>query len=161
MFPVLHRELAPLIPDALLRIDFNVIRSRKSKSSGRANRSASETPGWVEINRTEDESVFAALAHPARRRMLLTIYFNGGSMTAGEIAAIFDHAWQTTTRHLRVLETAGACSVTRSRAYAHLPNTAQTARTSEGLACSLSERQQTLSDYNMSGNASKQEIKTR
>jgi len=53
------------------------------------------------------ESVFAALAHAARRRVLLTIYFNGGSMTAGEIAAIFDHAWQTTTRHLRVLETAG------------------------------------------------------
>ena len=39
--------------------------------------------------------------------MLLTIYFNGGSMTAGEIAAIFEHAWQTTTRHLRVLEKAG------------------------------------------------------
>ena len=107
MFPVLHRGLAPLIPDALLRIDFNVIRSRKSKSSGCANRSASETRGWVEINRTEDESVFAALAHAARRRVLLTIYFNGGSKTAGEIAAIFDHAWQITTRHLRVLETAG------------------------------------------------------
>ena len=28
-------------------------------------------------------------------------------MTAGEIAAIFPHAWQTTTRHLQVLETAG------------------------------------------------------
>ena len=56
------------------------------------------------------ESVFAALAHAARRRVLLTIYFNGGSMTAGEIAAIFDHAWQTTTRHLRVLETAGLVS---------------------------------------------------
>jgi len=53
------------------------------------------------------ESVFSALAHPARRRVLLTIYFNGGSMTAGEIAAIFEHAWQTTTRHLRVLEAAG------------------------------------------------------
>ena len=56
------------------------------------------------------ESVFAALAHAARRRVLLTIYFNGGSMTAGEIAAIFDHAWQTTTRHLRVLETVGLLS---------------------------------------------------
>lgn len=39
--------------------------------------------------------------------MLLTIFFNGGSMTAGEIAAIFEHAWQTTTRHLHVLEKAG------------------------------------------------------
>ena len=56
------------------------------------------------------EAVFGALAHAARRRVLLTIYFNGGSMTAGEIAAVFDHAWQTTTRHLRVLETAGLLS---------------------------------------------------
>src|SRR5215475_7133360 len=53
------------------------------------------------------ESVFAALAHAARRRVLLAIYFNGGAMTAGEIAAIFEHAWQTTTRHLQVLEAAG------------------------------------------------------
>src|SRR5215813_7363973 len=53
------------------------------------------------------DSVFGALAHAARRRVLLTIYFNGGEMTAGEIAAIFEHAWQTTTRHLRVLEAAG------------------------------------------------------
>ncbi len=53
------------------------------------------------------EQVFGALAHAARRRVLMTIYFNGGSMTAGEIAAIFEHAWQTTTRHLRVLEAAG------------------------------------------------------
>ncbi len=52
-------------------------------------------------------SVFTALAHAARRRVLLTIYFNGGSMTAGEIAAIFEHAWQTTTKHLHVLERAG------------------------------------------------------
>lgn len=56
------------------------------------------------------EAVFNALAHATRRRVLLTIYFNGGSMTAGEIAAIFDHAWQTTTRHLRVLENAGLLS---------------------------------------------------
>lgn len=28
-------------------------------------------------------------------------------MTAGEIAAMFEHAWQTTTRHLQVLEAAG------------------------------------------------------
>jgi DNA-binding transcriptional ArsR family regulator len=53
------------------------------------------------------ELIFGALAHPARRRVLLTIYFNGGSMTAGEIAAIFESAWPTTTRHLKVLETAG------------------------------------------------------
>lgn len=53
------------------------------------------------------EAVFGALAHPARRRVLLTIYFHGGAMAAGEIAAMFAHAWQTTTRHLQVLEAAG------------------------------------------------------
>ena len=47
------------------------------------------------------KDVFGALAHPARRRVLLTVYFNGGAMTAGEIAAMFAHAWQTTTRHLQ------------------------------------------------------------
>ena len=53
------------------------------------------------------EAVFTALAHPARRRILLTVNFEGGSMTAGEIAAMFEHAWPTTTRHLQVLEGAG------------------------------------------------------
>jgi DNA-binding transcriptional ArsR family regulator len=53
------------------------------------------------------EAVFSALSHPARRRVLLAVHFNGGSMTAGEIAAMFAHAWQTTTRHLQVLEAAG------------------------------------------------------
>jgi DNA-binding transcriptional ArsR family regulator len=53
------------------------------------------------------EVVFNALAHPARRRVLLAIYFEGGSMTAGEVASMFEHAWQTTTRHLQVLEAAG------------------------------------------------------
>ena len=53
------------------------------------------------------ESVFTALAHPVRRRILMTINFEGGSMTAGEIARLFEHKWPTTTRHLQVLETAG------------------------------------------------------
>lgn len=53
------------------------------------------------------EAVFTALAHPARRRVLLAVYFAGGEMTAGAIAAMFAHAWQTTTRHLQVLEAAG------------------------------------------------------
>ena len=53
------------------------------------------------------EAVFTALAHPARRRILLTLNFEGGSMTAGEIADIFEHAWPTTTRHIKVLESAG------------------------------------------------------
>ena len=53
------------------------------------------------------EAVFTALAHSARRRIMLTLNFEGGSMTAGEIAALFAHAWPTTTRHLHVLESAG------------------------------------------------------
>jgi len=53
------------------------------------------------------EAVFTALAHPVRRRILLTVYFEGGSMTAGAIAKMFEHAWPTTTRHLQILESAG------------------------------------------------------
>src|SRR5216683_1785558 len=59
------------------------------------------------VRRDTYEAVFRALAHAARRRVLLAVYFNGGAMTAGEIAAMFAHAWQTTTRHLQVLEAAG------------------------------------------------------
>jgi len=59
------------------------------------------------MRRDTYKDVFGALAHPARRRVLLAVYFNGGAMTAGEIAAMFAHAWQTTTRHLQVLEAAG------------------------------------------------------
>ena len=51
-------------------------------------------------------AVVAALAHAARRQILLTIHFRG-SATAGEIAGRFAHKWPTTTRHLRVLENAG------------------------------------------------------
>ncbi len=49
----------------------------------------------------------AALAHPARRQILLTLHFRGGVATAGEIAKRFEHSWPTTTRHLHVLEEAG------------------------------------------------------
>jgi DNA-binding transcriptional ArsR family regulator len=53
------------------------------------------------------EIVFSALAHPVRRRILMAVHFHGEEMPAGEIAALFAHAWQTTTRHLQVLEAAG------------------------------------------------------
>ncbi len=59
------------------------------------------------------EAVFAALAHPARRRILTTLNFEGGAMIAGDIAALFGHAWPTTTRHLKVLEEAGLIRHTR------------------------------------------------
>ncbi|HEX4417343.1 MAG TPA: metalloregulator ArsR/SmtB family transcription factor [Kofleriaceae bacterium] len=51
----------------------------------------------------------AAIAHPARRQILLTVHMRG-SMAAGEIAGRFAHAWPTTSRHLRVLEAAGLLS---------------------------------------------------
>jgi DNA-binding transcriptional ArsR family regulator len=66
------------------------------------------------------EEVFTALAHPARRQILLTLNFEGGAMTAGAIAAMFEHAWPTTTRHIRVLEAAGLLhceQIGRSRVY--------------------------------------------
>lgn len=53
------------------------------------------------------EAVFTALAHPVRRRILVTLHFEGGSMMAGEIAAMFEHAWPTTTAHLQALQVAG------------------------------------------------------
>ena len=53
------------------------------------------------------DQVVNAIAHPARRQILMTLHFRGGTATAGELAARFEHAWPTTTRHLRVLEDAG------------------------------------------------------
>lgn len=52
-------------------------------------------------------AVCEAIAHPARRQILLTVHLRGGEMTAGSIAGRFAHAWPTTTRHLQVLEQAG------------------------------------------------------
>jgi DNA-binding transcriptional ArsR family regulator len=51
--------------------------------------------------------VFEALAHPARRRILTSLNFADGKLSAGQIAALFAHAWPTTTRHLQTLERAG------------------------------------------------------
>ena len=64
--------------------------------------------------------VFEALAHPARRRILTSLNFADGEMTAGAIAALFAHAWPTTTRHLQTLERARLISQRRqgrSRSY--------------------------------------------
>src|SRR4051812_6297947 len=66
------------------------------------------------------EALFTALAHPARRRILISIHFAGGEMSAGAIARLFAHAWPTTTRHLQSLEAAGIVRAERrgrSRVY--------------------------------------------
>ena len=67
-----------------------------------------------------EAAIFAALAHPTRREVLLVINFRDGAMTAGEIAARFSCRWPTVTRHLCVLESSGLLSVTkrgRTRTY--------------------------------------------
>lgn len=61
----------------------------------------------------EQERVFRALAHPARRHVLVVLRVRGDRATAGEIARRFSHSWPTTTRHLRVLEEAGLVRVAR------------------------------------------------
>jgi len=53
------------------------------------------------------EKVFAALAHQARRDILLMLSQLGGELPSGYLARRFQHSWPTTTRHLRVLEEAG------------------------------------------------------
>ncbi len=57
------------------------------------------------------EAVFGAVAHASRRHILLVLHMRGGEMTAGEIADRFACSWPTTTRHLRVLESAGLVRV--------------------------------------------------
>ena len=59
----------------------------------------------------EIEAVFSALAHHSRRQVLLVLRFRGGEMLAGEIAERFACAWPTTTRHLKILESAGLVRV--------------------------------------------------
>lgn len=53
------------------------------------------------------DALFSALGHRARRQILLTLWFRGGEMSAGDIAKRFQCAWPTTTRHLKVLLEAG------------------------------------------------------
>ena len=77
--------------------------SRASKSRSSAERRLAET-----------EIVFAALASPVRRQILMILHFRGGQMTSGEIADRFACAWPTTSRHLRKLEAAGLVDVSRS-----------------------------------------------
>lgn len=62
----------------------------------------------------EIDAVFGALAHAARRHILIVLNARGGRVTAGDIAARFEHSWPTTSRHLRVLLAAGLVEVERN-----------------------------------------------
>lgn len=84
-----------------------------------ARSSSTKTDPAAAVKATEE--VFAALAHPSRRHILLTLQFRGGEMSAGEIAERFACSWPTTTRHLNVLREAKLISVAkhgRERVYA-------------------------------------------
>src|SRR5262245_65242106 len=59
------------------------------------------------------EVVFSALAHEARRNILLILSHFGDELPSGYLAARFQHSWPTTTRHLKVLEEAGIVEVRR------------------------------------------------
>jgi DNA-binding transcriptional ArsR family regulator len=50
-------------------------------------------------------AVFRALADPTRREILAML--RDGPMAAGDIAAAFDSAWPTISRHLGILRDAG------------------------------------------------------
>jgi DNA-binding transcriptional ArsR family regulator len=67
----------------------------------------------AEARLDELDRVLDALAHPARRQILLAVHLRGEAMSAGDIAGRFHAAWPTTTRHLRVLEGAGLLSQRR------------------------------------------------
>src|SRR5215831_12248260 len=68
------------------------------------------SPSLEEVDR-----VFLALAHEARRQILILLGQSGGELPSGYLAARFSHSWPTTSRHLKVLEEAGLVVVRRER----------------------------------------------
>lgn len=58
-----------------------------------------------------ENSVFKALAHPARRQVLAIL--RKGPRLAGELAEEFDTSWPTMSRHLAVLKDADLISAER------------------------------------------------
>lgn len=72
-------------------------------------RASYETPPSL----VDVDAVFDALAHEARRHIVLLLGQLGGELPSGYLAARFQHSWPTTTRHLNVLERAGLVEVRR------------------------------------------------
>ncbi|MET0272387.1 MAG: metalloregulator ArsR/SmtB family transcription factor [Phenylobacterium sp.] len=56
-------------------------------------------------------TVFKALSHPARRRIVEML--RRGPMTSSDIAGAFDMAWPTVTGHLNALKEAGLVDTER------------------------------------------------
>lgn len=59
-------------------------------------------------------SVFKALSHPARRRIIAML--REGPLASGDIAAAFDMAWPTISGHLAALKEAGLVEAERDGA---------------------------------------------
>ena len=59
----------------------------------------------------QNNDVFHAIAHPARRAILVTL--RGGERPARQLAAPFDMTFAAISQHLRVLEEAGLVEVRR------------------------------------------------
>lgn len=58
--------------------------------------------------------VFEALAHSARRQILLVLLARGQSMTSKEVAERFSTTWATVSRHLKTLQAAGLVRIVES-----------------------------------------------
>jgi len=69
-------------------------------ADGSTARSSPKPKGIAEIEQAD--AVFAALAHPARRQILLSVHYRGEAR-AGDIARRFQCSWPTTSRHLATL----------------------------------------------------------
>lgn len=76
----------------------------------------------VRAKRTQDSGapslatvdlVFDALAHAARRQLILLLSYFGPELPSGYLARRFPHSWPTTTRHLNILLRAGLVDVRR------------------------------------------------
>jgi DNA-binding transcriptional ArsR family regulator len=61
----------------------------------------------------EVELMFGALAHAARRQIVMMLAHLGGELPSGYLAKRLAASWPTTTRHLHVLEAAGVIAVRR------------------------------------------------
>jgi DNA-binding transcriptional ArsR family regulator len=74
----------------------------------------SSTPGLDEL-----DAVFGALAHAARRQLILLLSYHGPELSSGYLARRFSHSWPTTTRHLNILHRAGVVEVRREGRTSH------------------------------------------
>src|SRR5262245_2185232 len=67
----------------------------------------------------EVDAVFGALAHAARRQLVLLLSYLGPELSSGYLARRFSHSWPTTTRHLNILLHAGVVEVRREGRTSH------------------------------------------